>query len=155
VDANFEIAESCKLIPTIQRDVIRHGYTLSEQAFWLENHIDKIVEKDGFSGDVGLEANNRIDLSAKLSLLSEIYSVIDFEKMITIREKFQQLLPIHFKCYLNNLDAVSFDMFWPGCLECRHFTGNCDLDVTPSGSWTSSSRFGRYCDSKEDRLRVA
>jgi len=155
VDANFEMAESCKLIPTIQRDVIRHGYTLKEQAFWLEDHIKGIIGKDGFNDDSGLETTNRIDLVAKLSLLSEIYSVFDFDKMIMIRERFQQLLPIHFKCYLNNLDSISFDMFWPGCLECKHFAGNCDLDVMPSGAWTGSRRFGRYCDSKEDRLRVA
>jgi hypothetical protein len=94
-------------------------------------------------------------LVANLSLLSEIYAVLDFDKMIAIRERFQQLFPAHFERYLNSLDSLSFEMFWPGCLECKHFSGKCEMDVVPSGVWAKNSRFNKYCELKEGRLHAA
>jgi len=151
VNADFELAESCKLIPAIQRHVAQQGYTLREQSLWLEGHIGKTVDenRDKWS------EQKRITTIAELSLLSEIYAILDFDKMIEIRENFQKLFPEHFKRYLSSLESLSLQMFWPGCLECRYFESKCELDLAPVGTWMRNNRFDKYCDSKEDRLRAA
>jgi hypothetical protein len=151
LNADFEVAESCKLIPAIQRHVMRQGLTLQDQALWLESHVMESVNKKRFTWG----ENERVGLIAELSLLSEIYATLDFDKMIEVREKFQDLFPEHFERYLDNLESLSMQMFWPGCLECRNFDGKCELGLTPGGVWDRNSRFDRNCDSKEERLRAA
>jgi hypothetical protein len=151
LNADFEVVESYKLIPSIQRHVMRQGLTLQEQAAWLESHIMENVSKKRFSWS----EDERVGLIAELSLLSEIYATLDFDKMIEIRETFQEIFPEHFERYLNNLESLSLQMFWPGCLECRNFNGKCELGITPGGAWDRNSRFDRSCDSKEERLRAA
>ncbi len=151
MSAEHDLSESWKYIPMLQRQVSLKGETLAEQAQWLDVQVSEMV---GGNRD-GWEESEKIQALAKFSLLSEIYSLVDFDKMIEVREKFQELFPEHFEKYLSSLDSLCWQISWPGCLECSHFDGKCSLGITPTEVPGGSHNSARYCKSKEMRLNAA
>jgi len=151
VSAEHELTESWKYIPRLQQQVALQGDTLDEQAAWLKSQVDKFLRKKHSDWN----ENDKFDALSKLSLLSEMYALVDFDKMIEVREKFQSLFPEHFGEYLSHLDSLSWQITWPGCLECRYFNKQCSLGMTPTEPPGGSSKFDRYCVSKELRLKAA
>ncbi len=118
MDVEKELTESWKKIGKLQQHIAEENSDLEGQVFLLEEYIDEL------SKDVK-KKNARIDLLARLCLLSEICSAIDFDRMIDAREKFQDLLPKHFEYYLSHLDSSPWHIAWSGCLGCIHFSGKC------------------------------
>jgi hypothetical protein len=151
MDAEQELAESWEKIPELQHLVALQGETLAEQAFWLRLRIEEAIARN----NNGWEKDKKLDLLAKLSLLSEMYAFIDFDRMIEIREKFQGLFPEHFAQFLSHLDSLSWQIFWPGCLECRHFDGRCTLGMAPVETPGGSRKLDKYCKAKEVKLKAA
>lgn len=150
MDAEHELLESWKQIPMLQRQVALRGETLKEQAAYLKQQIEELVSRN----HNGWEESQRLELLSKLSLLSEIYAIVDFDKMIEVREKFRDMFPEHFNRYLVNLDSLSWHILWPGCLECRHFNGKCSLGLTPM-ELPDGRKSENRCRSKEYRLKAA
>ncbi|MBE0447304.1 MAG: hypothetical protein IBX64_04255 [Actinobacteria bacterium] len=146
-----ELIESLKHIPGLERQLASLFDTLEEQASWLESRIDELVNQNHDSWDDA----QRLEVLAKLSLLSELYAVISFDKMIEARERFQNLFPEHFKEYLNHLNSLSHRVSWPGCLECRHFNGKCSLSLTPMEISGGRYGFEKRCKFKERKAKVA
>ncbi|MDI6715728.1 MAG: hypothetical protein QME63_02140 [Actinomycetota bacterium] len=147
MSAEHELTESWKLIPELQQQVALQGKTIEEQVTWLNSKINKLINRN----KNGWEYNRKMEALAGLSLLSEMYAILDFDKMVEVREKFQSLFPDHFSAYLGRLESLSWQIFWPGCLECRYFEKRCSLGISPtilSGGWRSSERM---CRSKEKR----
>jgi hypothetical protein len=142
------LVESWKHIPKLQRLATSKARTLEEQAQWLHIYIDERLA----GNEMGQEA--REEMLAALSLQSEIYSLLDFDKMIDAREKFQSLFPEHFAEYLRGLESLSWQITWPGCLECSHFTERCELGLSPS-SIAGDHVSVKTCSSKESRLDAA
>lgn len=151
MSAEHDLSESWKYIPMLQRQVALKGKTLEEQARWLDLQVSELAK----ASPSGWEEPEKLQLLAQFSLLSEIYSLIDFDKMIEVREKFQELFPEHFAKYLGSLDSLSWQISWPGCLECNHFDGKCSLSITPTEAPGGSHNSVRYCKSKETRLNAA
>lgn len=151
MNAEHELTESWKHIPTLQQQVALQGETLEKQADWLNLQIDKLVDQS----HSGWEKESRIEALSKLSLLSEMYAIIDFDKMIEVREKFQRLFPGHFSEYLNHLQSLSWQIAWPGCLDCRYFDKKCSLGLAPAKLWGDKRSFDQQCKSKERRLKAA
>jgi hypothetical protein len=151
MSAEHDLAESWKYIPMLQRQVALQGETLKEQAQWLGLQVDHLINEN----HNGWEEPQKFEVLAKLSLLSEIYSLVDFDRMIETREKFQELFPEHFAEYLGSLDSLVWQISWPGCLECSHFDGKCSLGLTPTEVPGGSHNSPRQCKSKEMRLKAA
>lgn len=151
MSAGHELAESLKHIPGLERQLALQCNTLGEQAIWLESKIDELVRRN----HDGWDETQRLEVLSKLSLLSELCAVISFDKMIEAREKFQSLFPEHFKEYLGRLDSLSWQILWPGCLECRHFNGKCSLGLTPVETPGGRYSFEKYCKFKEAREEAA
>ncbi|MCL6473086.1 MAG: hypothetical protein K6T91_09825 [Firmicutes bacterium] len=151
MNAEHELLESWKRIPLLQRQIALQGQTLEEQADYLGKQVDEVIKKNRNSWG---EAQ-RLEAVSMLSLLSEIYAIIDFDKMIEVREQFQSLFPEHFRLYLNRIDSLEWQMLWPGCLECSHFNEKCSLNLTPTEPLGGRHKSGRTCKSKELRLQRA
>ncbi|MHB8842067.1 MAG: hypothetical protein ACYC56_09845, partial [Candidatus Aquicultor sp.] len=96
MSAEHDLSESWKYIPMLQRQVSLKGTTLEEQAQWLDAQVSELIG----GNRNGWEESEKIQALAKFSLLSEIYSLVNFDKMIEVREKFQELFPEHFEKYL-------------------------------------------------------
>ena len=150
MDAEHELLASWKQIPMLQRLVALHGNTLKEQAAYLSRQIEELENRNrnGWVEDL------KLNLLSKLSLLSEIYAIVNFDRMIEVREKFRNLFPEHFDKYLANLDLLSWQIFWPGCLECRHFDGKCSLGLTPT-ELSGGLKPEKRCRSKEYKLKAS
>ncbi|HZD59340.1 MAG TPA: hypothetical protein VE439_02650 [Anaerolineae bacterium] len=146
-----ELIGSLERISVLEHELTSCGETLEEQANWLESRIDELVywNHDGWDGE------QKLEVLAELSLLSELCASISFDRMIEAREKFQDLFPEHFKEYLDHLNSLSQWVSWPGCLECRHFNGECSLSQTPVE--VSGGRYGseKRCKLKERRAKAA
>lgn len=154
MSAEHELTESWKLIPKLQQEASIRGNTLSEQANWLSSRIDERISrnKNGWTGE------QKEEILAEFSLLSEIYSVIDFDRMVEVREKFQESFPEHFTEYLKGLESLAWQVSWPGCLECSHFghvTGMCELGVSPTSLPGGRRSLDKACKLKENRLKAA
>lgn len=147
MDAEKELADGWQRMSGLQRRIAVEALTLAEQASLLEKEIDQLAP----TGHAN--AKNRVELLARLCLLSEICAAIDFDRMIEAREKFQALLPTHFPEYLSHLDSLTWDIGWSGCLECRHFAGRCTLGLTPQDLPESHTRLDKHCTSKIKRSR--
>lgn len=151
MNVEHELADSLKHIPMLEQQVASQGETLEEQAGWLESRIDDLISqhRDGW------DYSQRTEAISKLSLLSQLCAVLSFDRMIEAREKFQSLFPEHFKEYLDRLDLFSWQVSWPGCLECRHFEGKCSLGLAPMENPGGRYGFEKNCKSQEGRARAA
>jgi len=144
MDIEKELTEGWKRVAKLQQEIVQANSDPEEQIFLLGEDIDEL------SGDAK-KKNARIDMLARLCLLSEICSAIDFDKMIDARERFQNLLPQHFSYYLSRLDSAPWHIGWSGCLGCIHFSGKCALNLTPQEVTESDDRIKRYCPSRSLR----
>lgn len=152
MSAEYELVESWKLIPAIQQQASLQGITLEQQANWLGATIEEKLQ----NSEPNWEAAQKEQVLASLSLLSEIFAMYDFDKMIEVREKFQQFFPEHFAEYLKNLDSLSWQAIWPGCFECSHFADmHCERGVAPTNIPGTKRIFDRQCRYKEKRLNQA
>lgn len=144
MDVEKELTEGWKKIGKLQQRVTGSNADLEDQICGLEKDIDEL-SKDAS------KKNTRIDLLARLCLLSEICSAIDFDRMIDAREKFQDLLPQHFEYYLSHLESAPWHIAWSGCLGCVHFSGQCTLNLTPQEVSESENQVKKFCPSRSLR----
>ncbi|MDI6689373.1 MAG: hypothetical protein QME54_03010 [Actinomycetota bacterium] len=143
MDIEKELAESWKKIGKIQKKLMRKSEDVGEQISILEKEIDKLVSELNKRQD----KSKRLELLTRLCLLSELCSAIDFDRMIEAREKFQDLLPQHFKEYLAHLKTIPWHISWSGCLKCRHFSGKCNLNLMPLEVSDSKHGLQKTCPS--------
>lgn len=154
MDAARDLRESLELLPKLQRGVAENGETLEEQAIWLEATVDEKISR--ING--GWNKGRRLDMLARLALLSELNAVIDFDRMIEAREKFQNLFPEHFKEYLKHLDYMARAVIWPGCFECLHYKhsqNKCLLHIIPIESSVGRTGIEKRCAQKELKKKAA
>ena len=144
MDIERELTEGWKRVAKLQQEVNISGSDPDEQIFLLEEHIEELSKE-------AKRKDARIDLLARLCLLSEICSAVDFDRMIDAREKFQDLLPEHFDYYLAHLDSAPWHIGWSGCLGCIHFSGTCALKLTPQEATDKDDRIKRFCPSRSLR----
>ncbi len=144
MDIEKELTEGWKRVAKLQQEVNMSGSEPDDQIFLLEEDIEQLSPNAG-------QKDSRIDLLARLCLLSEICSAIDFDKMIDAREKFQDLLPDHFDYYLAHLDSAPWHIGWSGCLGCTHFSGTCALKLTPQEISDGDDHIKKFCPSRSLR----
>lgn len=141
VDIEKEVLEGLEHVGEIEREILANGLHVEEYIMSLETEIDSLAG----SWAVGSSnRENRVILVAKLCALSELCSVIDFDKMIEVREKFIDLFPDHFQAYLGYLEtsAVSSNLLF-GCIGCVSYQGTCALKLEPP-----SEHHGERCPSR-------
>ncbi len=144
-----ELTEGWEKAAELERELINETKSLEEQLTLLKAQVGELAAK--------LEREPRksirVELLARLCLLSELYSATDFDHMIEIRERFQELLPEHFSEYLAHLKTLSWHISWSGCLSCRHFLGRCNLNLTPVEVPGGEHRLEKTCPSWVRRSR--
>lgn len=141
VDVEKELTEGWKKVGKLQQHINGENPDLENQIFLLEKGIDDLSKEMG-------KKNMRVDLLARLCLLSEICSAIDFDRMIDAREKFQDLLPKHFEYYLSHLESAPWHIGWSGCLGCIHFSAKCTLNLTPQELDEGEENIKKFCPSR-------
>ncbi|MHB0977390.1 MAG: hypothetical protein ACYC1U_09400 [Candidatus Aquicultorales bacterium] len=142
MDVERELNESLDIVVDLEKELAMRGDTLAEQAIFLERDLERRDEND-------------LTALAKFCLLSEIWGAIDFDRMVEVRERFQAAFPEHFPYYLSNLDNISWQITWPGCMECANFEGECSVGLVPVESESSRGRYDRECLSKTPRQKPA
>ncbi len=144
MDIEKELTEGWKKVGKLQQQINGESSDFENQIFALQEEIDKLTK------DVN-KKSSRIDLVARLCLLSELCSAIDFDRMIDAREKFQDILPKHFEYYLSHLESAPWHIGWSGCLGCIHFSGKCALNLTPQEVSESEHQIKKFCPSRSLR----
>jgi len=144
MDVEGELTEGWQRVGKLQQHFIGEDIDVENQICMLEDDIGEL------SSEVSKKAK-RIDLLARLCLLSEICSAIDFDRMIDAREKFQGLLPNHFDYYLSHLESAPWHIAWSGCLGCIHFSGKCALNLTPQETSETGDHIKKFCASRSLR----
>jgi len=144
VDIENELTEGWKKVTRLQQDITSGNSDLENQIISLQEEIDKLSKEVS-------QKSTRVDLLARLCLLSELCSAIDFDRMIDARETFQALLPGHFEYYLSHLESAPWHIAWSGCLGCIHFTGKCNLNLTPQEVSESEHQIKKFCSSRSLR----
>lgn len=142
-----EIHEGLKKINWLQKKLVAKHNGVENQIAELEKQIEEISDKATSKPT----REERIQLLARLCLLSELSSVVGFDRMIKAREKFLDMFPQHFKEYLTHLEDASWEITWSGCLGCIHFAGKCALNLTPIEAPSSDNRLKRSCPSREQK----
>ncbi len=142
-----ELHEGLKKISWLQKKLISKADNIDDQIAELEKQIKEI--KDRATSQPSKD--ERIQLLARLCLLSELSGAISFGRMIKAREKFREMFPEHFKEYLSHLESASWEITWSGCLGCRHFAGKCALNLTPIETPSPDNRLKRSCPSREQK----
>ncbi|MFQ5574685.1 MAG: hypothetical protein ACE5E0_03565 [Terriglobia bacterium] len=146
MDVKEELAEGMKKIADIQKVLVDKDPAPREQLAFLEKKVD------GFSSRFKKsDQGARVTLLAHLCLLSEVAANMDFNRMISAREKFQDLLPEHFAYYLAHLKESPWAITWSGCLDCRRFVGRCQLNLSPQDDPDDEYRLKKMCDSYSKR----
>lgn len=143
-----ELNEAWNQAGQLQQAILGDGKSLEEEASLLESKVKKLAKNRK-----GAKKASRVELLAHLCLLSEICSALDFDRMIDARENFQTLYPAHFTEYLSHLDTLSWHTSWSGCLECRHFSGSCNLNLIPLDAPGSADGLEKHCPKKTKRSR--
>lgn len=142
-----ELHEGLKKIHWLHKKLSSKHTGLKEQAAELEEQIEELRNK----ATSAPTKDERIQLLARLCLLSEVAGAISFDRMIKAREKFLDMFPEHFKEYLAHLDSASWQITWSGCLGCLHFAGKCALNLTPIEMPSSDDKLRRICPSREKK----
>jgi len=144
MDVKKELADSLIMIRKIQQGLTKSG-PLANQLNFLEKKIDTVAQKlENEPHETQSEV--RLELLAHLCLFSEL-SMADFDSLIEAREKFQNLLPDHFEHYLSHLEGSTWAISWSGCLDCRHFSGRCNLNLSPVEDPSDVHRLEKTCSS--------
>lgn len=131
----------------LQQSLAEGAESLEEQKALVEKEIDKLAKRLDKKPGKSL----RLELLTRLCLFSELSSALGFDFLIKAREKFKKLLPQHFDYYLGHLETMKWQVSWSGCLECRHFSGQCTLNLTPVEAPNESNRLAKFCPQKEKR----
>ena len=146
MDIEKELAEGLKMVLKIQRDLTDED-SLEERLVFLEEKITAFAKK--LEGEP--QSDVRLELLAHLCLLSELASGAGFDRLIDAREKFQDLLPDHFSHYLSHLEQSTWFISWSGCLDCRHFSNRCNLNLSPQEDPNDIHRLQKVCSSHVKR----
>lgn len=144
-----ELTEGWEKAEELEQKLINKTESLEEQLVFLKAQVDELATKLERESKKSI----RVELLARLCLLSELYSATDFDRMIEIRERFQELLPGHFGEYLAHLKTLSWHISWSGCLSCRHFLGRCNLNLAPVEVPGDEHRLEKTCPSWVRRSR--
>lgn len=149
MDIEAELNEAWNQAAQLQQKLMADNDSLESGANRLETRVTKLAK----AAAEKKKKASRIELLAHLCLLSEICSALDFDRMIVARERFQAIYPAHFTKYLSHLDTLSWNTSWSGCLECRHFSGRCNLNLIPVDAPDSISGLEKHCPQKTKRSR--
>ena len=142
-----EFTKAWEQAALLQHRLAEKSASLDEQKTLIEKEIDKLAGEFNKK----LSGSLRLKLLTRLCLFSELSSTINFDSLIKAREKFKKLLPRHFEYYLSHLETMKWQVNWSGCLECRHFSGQCTLNLTPVDAPDESNRLAKSCPQKEKR----
>jgi len=142
-----ELHEALKKIHYLQKKLSSKQVGLDEQITDLEDQIEQLSAKATSQPT----KEERIQLLARLCLLSELSGAVSFDGLIKAREKFLDMFPEHFGEYLAHLDTASWEITWSGCLGCLHFAGKCALNITPIEMPSSDDKLRRICPSREKK----
>lgn len=147
VSIKQELTKAWEKAVLLQQELANQAAELKKQKALVEKEIDELAK--GFKKESSRSL--RLKLLTRLCLLSELSSAVDFDSLIEAREKFKKLLPRHFDYYLSHLETMKWRVSWSGCLECRHFSGQCALNLTPVEAPDESNRLAKFCPQKEKR----
>lgn len=119
-----EVEEALSKISQLHRRLAREAKNLDEEIAILKKEIKEMLpnkEKPEVAKQI----------LPRLCLLSELCGAIDFSEMIKARKLFQQIYPDYFPNFLKQIDKKEWELKWPGCLECSHFSFSCSLSLSP------------------------
>lgn len=141
-----ELEEALKKMVKIRQKLSQTTNSLEEQAAILEKSIEAATS----DSQDKTEQTQRI---AELCLLAELSGSLGFDEMIEARAKFKEMMPEYFEAYLKHLEASSWEITWSGCLDCAHFSGQCNLGLNPKDKETDTYRLEKTCSSWEKKSR--